>query len=458
MSKLIFLTANVNILTSNIDIPHINIFPFPASGGIYGVQDLVSEAIAKLNDENENDDGGWIHSDVYSMTSKLSPGEKSDYSSVNYNIENDIEIDNDTESDIENLKFESEESGMISNNSTHCSILSPSPPIVHTYTTNSIFPLSTIPINEIPDIADLELDKILKLLEPTTAQFEFRYSVVAFLTRIVKQAMAVNSFECDLHALNSFSFLPDDSVRLSVLLRPSNPYLLSWVTALSERFVCLSEFCNPHKNKNNPDQSFEVNETLYMSVMTLGEDENVQVDEIPLYKHNIDNISAININNQNVNSPILSQNSIFCTVDTLPVEIVSNNLVDFHLLYFFEEISTLVGKNDLFKKSLLLIRAWWEYETKEYLSESLPKSSKNCLTNSAIAVLVCGVFNQHHNVIFHPLQALIIFLAEYSELNWSEYAVTIQGVVPFKSKIINTTPNSPKPEVRTVRTEHNAVK
>ena len=78
----------------------------PASGGIYGVQDLVSEAIAKLNDENENDDGGWIHSDVYSMTSKLSPGEKSDNSSVNYNIENDIEIDNDTESEIENLKFE----------------------------------------------------------------------------------------------------------------------------------------------------------------------------------------------------------------------------------------------------------------------------------------------------------------------------------------------------------------
>jgi len=63
----------------------------------------------------------------------------------------------------------------------------------------------------------------------------------------------------------------------------------------------------------------------------------------------------------------------------------------------------------LFKRSLLLVRAWWAYEASSYVGTSV----KNFLADSVICVMLMSVFNQHHTVIHQPLQALAVFLAEY---------------------------------------------
>ena len=55
---------------------------------------------------------------------------------------------------------------------------------------------------------------------------------------------------------------------------------------------------------------------------------------------------------------------LVCLVDDcVEAEVVFNNRNDLCMLAFTDEVDALVGKNHLFKRSILLIRAWWFYET-----------------------------------------------------------------------------------------------
>ena len=47
--------------------------------------------------------------------------------------------------------------------------------------------------------------------------------------------------------------------------------------------------------------------------------------------------------------------------------------------------------------------------------------------------MVCALFNQYYRRINSPLQALCLFLAEYSAYDGSTHAITLQGIVPFKA-------------------------
>ena len=63
----------------------------------------------------------------------------------------------------------------------------------------------------------------------------------------------------------------------------------------------------------------------------------------------------------------------------------------------------------MFKRSLLLVRAWWAYEASSYVGVS----TKNLLSDNVLCVMLVSVFNQHAAAIHQPLQALAVFLAEY---------------------------------------------
>ena len=116
------------------------------------------------------------------------------------------------------------------------------------------------------------------------------------------------------------------------------------------------------------------------------------------------------------------------------VEVLANGTgrTDLCLLCFFQEIAELVGKNDLFKRSACLVRAWWVYEARTYIPElSSVKHLKHYLSDFTIIVMLAAVFNRYHEELSSPLQVLAVFFAEYSDVDWANNAVTIQGVVPF---------------------------
>jgi hypothetical protein len=116
------------------------------------------------------------------------------------------------------------------------------------------------------------------------------------------------------------------------------------------------------------------------------------------------------------------------TVESTLVEISGNDHSELCFIALLEEIDQLVGKSHLFKRSLLLIRAWWIYETPSYIDRTNPRS---IISDDAFVILICAIFNQYHKMIQSPLQALVVFLAEYSAFEWSKYAVSIHGAIPL---------------------------
>ena len=104
-----------------------------------------------------------------------------------------------------------------------------------------------------------------------------------------------------------------------------------------------------------------------------------------------------------------------------------NAQADLCLLAFLEEVALLVGRDDLFKRSLLLLRAWWHYETVAYVGESIG----HYLPDAALCVMLCAIFNLHAAAIRTPLQALALFLAQYSEYDPATQVITLQGLRAF---------------------------
>ena len=293
----------------------------------------------------------------------------------------------------------------------------PAPPRVHSYKSCKDLHVSIIPSNVNPDWRDVAVDSVLSLLKPYDAQLLYRSSARAFLGRAVRHSLNAKLFESGLHALQAF--LPDDPIRLTVLLWRGNS--TNWLANLSDKLRVLEQ----------PGGAGRQGGSAGISGNTSFEDDNfndannfdIDNEPKPTGDHMITNINPSTNN---------GHSRMLCTIDTVPVEIMPNARSDLCFLALVEEIAQLVGKNELFKCSLLLIRGWWTYESSGYVGVS----TKSFLSDSVLCVLVCSIFNQYHAVINQPLQALCVFLAEYSDVKWSDVAVTLQGVVPFHSNSV----------------------
>lgn len=298
----------------------------------------------------------------------------------------------------------------------------PVPPRIHSYKTCKYLPIVTISESDIPSVCDAAVDAVLSLLMPYEGQITYRSSARAYLDRAVRFSLNAKMFESGLHALQTF--LPDDPIRLTVLLWRGNS--TNWLANLSEKMRSLEHAGGSAGNKSGPGSSggMMVNGLPAFDDDVFGENSfDIDNEPKPTGEHTI---SSINPSTNNGHSRLL------LTIDSVPVEIMPNGRSDLCFLALVEEIAQLVGKNELFKRSLLLIRGWWTYETSAYVGVS----TKNFLSDSVVCVLVCSIFNQYHAVINQPLQALAVFLAEYSDVKWSDVAITLQGVVPFHSNSV----------------------
>lgn len=269
-------------------------------------------------------------------------------------------------------------------------------------TKRSQLPWNLVPSNDSMNPCDEVIEELLTIIRPHEPQLVYRSSANSFLAKQVRRALGARIFEIGLHSLRCF--LPDDPMRFSVTLWKNHSG--HWHTHLSDRLCRLSE-----QGKIAEDEIIDQN-----------------YDDIPSHMdHTICNVSYTN---SSTNS---NDFRIFCMLDSLSVEIASNCRMELCLLSFFEEISALVGKNNLYKRSILLIRAWWVYETNNYIGSPI----KHYLPDFAILVMITAIFNKYHDRIFYPMQALCLFLSEYAEVDWTNSAITVQSITTFKSNTDN---------------------
>jgi hypothetical protein len=179
--------------------------------------------------------------------------------------------------------------------------------------------------------------------------------------------------------------------------------------------------------------------------------------------------STTNINNSNINSNgnPLSAEAISISFhlqhqrpgqvtgildNQVPFSIVfRDNSNDVALLMFFEAFNNLVGKDNVFKRSVNLIRSWWIHESVLYVGATI----RHYLPNNTLIVMIVSIFNKHWKHIATPLHALCLFLAEYSLLQPSIHVITVCGL-QHEPDVDNNIFAAPAPPMRTLTLSQSA--
>ena len=287
------------------------------------------------------------------------------------------------------------------------------PDILSTYDKSLLLPITVIPNNTEPNEVDNIIDDLLRLLRPHDEQIKFRRSIHQYIMNFVRRQIGCRIFDSTLLAIKCT--LPDDQIKLSIAMSrmvPSNWFIIlhDKLTRLSERNIDMLNDMNFDDTDDNKLSDLEDSE----------EDPTVGQRLGSLFENNLSNIIHTTTN---------GESSVTFNVDNLLVEISSNPRVDIGMMAFIEEFSIMIGRNFIFKKCLLLVRAWWIYETAAYIGCPM----KHYISDSALAIMLCSIFNLYHENIHTPFQGLCIFLAEYGDFDWATSVVTLQGIVPFKA-------------------------
>lgn len=245
-----------------------------------------------------------------------------------------------------------------------------------------------------------DVQSVLKLIMPTEAQFSTKASIFGLIRNQSRLAVNCSVFEFGLHEIGCN--LPDDKLEISLLL--SKNHFPTWHTSLCERLLAVAE--------GNIDVWPDHDASMNLGISN--NNNNQQQHKISDVRYTTDD----------------SAYYVMCNADTnWSIEISSNRRQELCMLAFYEEVANLVGKDYLFKRSLLLIRAWWSYETVSYVDRDI----RHYLPESALCLMVCMIFNKFHWRIETPLQALVLFLAEFLQYDNKKHVITLQGLVPYNT-------------------------
>ncbi|KAD7117005.1 hypothetical protein E3N88_04273 [Mikania micrantha] len=119
---------------------------------------------------------------------------------------------------------------------------------------------------------------------------------------------------------------------------------------------------------------------------------------------------------------------IKCLVENIVVDISFNQLGGLCTLCFLEEVDNLINQNHLFKRSIILIKAWCYYESR------ILGAHHGLISTYALETLVLYIFHVFNNSFAGPLEVVLYrFLEFFSNFDWEYYCVSLWGPVPISS-------------------------
>ncbi|KAM7275019.1 hypothetical protein ACFE04_016885 [Oxalis oulophora] len=116
---------------------------------------------------------------------------------------------------------------------------------------------------------------------------------------------------------------------------------------------------------------------------------------------------------------------IKCLVENIVVDISFNQVGGLCTLCFLEHVDNLIEQNHLFKRSIILIKAWCYYESR------ILGAHHGLISTYALETLVLYIFNVFKNSFAGPLEVLYRFLDFFSKFDWDNFCVSIWGPVPI---------------------------
>ncbi|XP_034573053.1 uncharacterized protein [Setaria viridis] len=95
--------------------------------------------------------------------------------------------------------------------------------------------------------------------------------------------------------------------------------------------------------------------------------------------------------------------------------------------YIQAEMDHLISQNHLFKRSIILIKAWCYYESR------ILGAHHGLISTYALETLVLYIFHVFNNSFAGPLEVLYRFLEFFSNFDWEKFCVSLWGPVPISS-------------------------
>ncbi|XP_020587138.1 uncharacterized protein LOC110029263 isoform X2 [Phalaenopsis equestris] len=114
---------------------------------------------------------------------------------------------------------------------------------------------------------------------------------------------------------------------------------------------------------------------------------------------------------------------IKCLVDGIVVDISFCQTGGLRALCLLEEMDRLISKDHLFKRSIILIKAWCYYESR------LLGAQHGLISTFALETMILYIFHLFDNSFSGPLEVLYRFLEIFSSFDWKNCCVSIWGPV-----------------------------
>ncbi|XP_021620333.1 uncharacterized protein LOC110620779 isoform X2 [Manihot esculenta] len=127
-----------------------------------------------------------------------------------------------------------------------------------------------------------------------------------------------------------------------------------------------------------------------------------------------------------------------CLVQNIVVDISFNQLGGLCTLCFLEQVDRLIGRDHLFKRSIILIKAWCYYESR------ILGAHHGLISTYALETLVLYIFHLFHSSLAGPLAVLYKFLDYFSKFDWDNYCISLNGPVRISSlpEVVVETPEN----------------
>uniref|UniRef100_A0A0D9XW75 Uncharacterized protein n=1 Tax=Leersia perrieri TaxID=77586 RepID=A0A0D9XW75_9ORYZ len=116
-----------------------------------------------------------------------------------------------------------------------------------------------------------------------------------------------------------------------------------------------------------------------------------------------------------------------CIVQNIIVDISFNQFGGLCTLCFLEQVDRKFEKNHLFKRSIMLIKAWCYYESR------ILGAHHGLISTYALEILVLYIFHLFHETLDGPLAVLYRFLDYYSKFDWDNKGISLYGPVSLSS-------------------------
>ncbi|KAL0727923.1 hypothetical protein Bca4012_024016 [Brassica carinata] len=228
--------------------------------------------------------------------------------------------------------------------------------------------------------------EIIENVHPTLVSEDRRRDVIDYMQRLIRMTLG-----CEVHSFGSVplkTYLPDGDIDLTAFGGPCH-----------EEDLALQVFSVLEREEHNVGAQFLIKDVQLIRA------------EVKLVK---------------------------CLVQNIVVDISFNQLGGICTLCFLEKIDHLIGKKHLFKRSIILIKAWCYYESR------ILGALHGLISTYALETLVLYIFHLFHSSLDGPLAVLYKFLDYFSKFDWDNYCISLSGPVNLSSlpEIVVETPEN----------------